>query len=171
MRLIKVFCFCLISFGSYSQVEFSRSVERKIQKGIDAHMGFSIYDYEPVSSMPELGLRKNHIFKVEKNDKIFGYFAVEKSMGQYDDFDFIVFFNDNLEILGVQLLNYRENYGYEISSKWWLSQFKGKKEGKRMEYKHDINGLSGATISAKSITDSVKILSKNMFFWKYMDII
>ena len=62
-------------------------------------------------------------------------------------------------------------YGYEIASKWWLSQFKGKKEGRRMEYKHDINGLSGATISAKSITDSVKILSKNMFFWKYMDMI
>ena len=92
-------------------------------------------------------------------------------MGQYDYFDYLVVFNSDLTIKKVKILHYREDYGYEISSRWWLSQFLGKKAGKEMRYKDDIDALSGATISAKSLTDSLKILSQNMFYWKTMDII
>ena len=60
---------------------------------------------------------------------------------------------------------------YEISSKWWLSQFIGKKAGKDMKYKENIDALSGATISAQSITESLKILSKNMLQWRDLDLL
>ena len=35
----------------------------------------------------------------------------------------------------------------------------------------DIAGISGATISAESITSSLKILSSNMLYWKSLSII
>ena len=40
-----------------------------------------------------------------------------------------------------------------------------------MKYQENIDALSGATISAQSITESLKILSKNMFQWRDLDLL
>lgn len=171
MRIIFFLFFLFFSIFNYAQVDFSKSVEKKVNKVVGSYLDIELFDYEVVNSIPQLGLKENHIFKVLNNGEHIGYFVLDQSMGQHDSFDYLVVFDKNLTIRTVKLLNYREDYGYEISSKWWLSQFRGKKGGKQMKYKDDIDGLSGATISAKSITDSLKILSQNMFYWKNMDMI
>ena len=170
IKFLFVFIY-FFSFLTYSQVEFSTSVEKKAVKTINNYFKIKEFDYHAVHAFPSLGLKENHIFKIYHNEKNIGYFAIDQSMGQYDNFDYLVLFDSNLKILTVKLLAYREDYGYEISSKWWLSQFIGKKSGDKMEYKQDIDALSGATISAKSITNSLKILSNNMLYWKDLEMI
>ena len=64
-------------------------------------------------------------------------------------------FDLNLKIKKVKVLIYRENYGGEISSKRWLSQFIESPEDDSFVYGDNISAISGATISVKSITESI----------------
>ena len=132
------FLFFFISFYSYSKVEFSDVIRKKVVKTIKQYFDSEECAYNPISSVPGLGLQENHVFQIFNNEENIGYFALEQSMGQYDNFDYLVLFDQNLEIVAVKIITYREDYGYEISSKWWLSQFIGKKAGKDMKYKENI---------------------------------
>ena len=55
----------------------------------------------------------------------------------------------------VKVLIYREDYGGEISSKRWLSQFLKSDNDDTYVYGDNISAISGATISVKSITASI----------------
>ena len=67
----------------------------------------------------------------------------------------MLLFDLNLKIKKVKVLIYRENYGGEISSKRWLSQFLESPEDDSFVYGDNISAISGATISVKSITESI----------------
>ena len=58
--------------------------------------------------------------------------------------------------------NSREDHGGEISSKRWLKQFFGFEKNQNIIYRKDIAGISGATISATSLTNSVNKVLKTM---------
>ena len=60
------------------------------------------------------------------------------------------------------MLIYREDYGAEIGSKRWLKQFIGKKNGEDLKYERDIIAISGATISAYSMTIAINNLLKSV---------
>ncbi len=79
--------------------------------------------------------------------------------GTYETFDYVVFFDESLTLLKMMVVDYPGDYGYEICSKNWLKQFVGY-QGKPLTYKADIDGISGATISAKSITSDIQSVHK-----------
>lgn len=75
----------------------------------------------------------------------------------YEVFDYALFLNEQLEILKVVVVDYPGDYGYEITSPGWLNQFIGYNGGD-LTYGSDVDAISGATISANSITwDIVKV--------------
>ena len=70
-----------------------------------------------------------------------------------------------------KILIYREDHGRQVGSQRWLKQFIGRKSGEKLVYGKDIDGISGATVSAKSMTlavnnvlESLQILKNNNFF-------
>lgn len=75
---------------------------------------------------------------------------------------FIVIFNTQLNIVKIKVLAYREDHGGEIGSKRWLKQFDGTPVQKELIFNKDIAGISGATLSAKSITQEVNKILKTM---------
>ena len=76
---------------------------------------------------------------------------------RYEHFDYMAILNKDLSIKKIKILVYDGEYGYEITSKLWLKQFIGY-EGKKLEYGTDIQAISGATVSAQSITDDIQLL-------------
>ena len=62
----------------------------------------------------------------------------------------------NIEIKRVEILTYNATYGHQITSKNWLKQFLGFNGKQTLKYGKDIQAISGATISAKSITEDIK---------------
>ena len=72
----------------------------------------------------------------------------------YEDFYYAIFFNLDLTIKLVKVLEYDSEYGYEICAKRWLQQFVGNK-GCDLQYMKDIDGISGATVSAQSIVSDI----------------
>jgi len=56
----------------------------------------------------------------------------------------------------VEILTYRESYGFEVANAGWLSQFIGKSSGSALEMNQDIRNISGATLSSRHVTEGVK---------------
>ena len=76
---------------------------------------------------------------------------------RYEHFDYMIILNRDLSIRKVKVLVYEGEYGYEITSKLWLKQFIGYC-GENLNYGSDIQAISGATVSAQSITDDIQLL-------------
>ena len=60
------------------------------------------------------------------------------------------------KVLGIEILEYRESYGYEIRNPKWRKQFVGKKPNEPLRLNHDIYNISGATMSCRHVTEGTK---------------
>lgn len=97
-------------------------------------------------------------YLLDGEDQI-GYAVLTSAKGRHDYFDYIVIYDADLTILRVRVFEYRSDHGYEICNKKWLSQFEGS-NGCKLEYKKDIDAISGATYSASSITEDISFLCR-----------
>ena len=83
----------------------------------------------------------------------------------------MVIFNNDLSIRKIKVLIYRESWGGEIGSNRWLRQFVNADKNEKFIYRKNISAISGATISVKSMTQSInnlleeiEVLYNNQFF-------
>ena len=97
------------------------------------------------------------------SDKLVAFLAISRAKSRVDFFDYMIIYNPDLSIKTIQVLAYREDYGGEIASNRWLKQFEGKKNAEEMKFGDDIQGISGATISARSLTIDVQEVSKFIY--------
>lgn len=109
---------------------------------------------------------ETEIYKLVDNNRLLGYMVLNKAFScrvggcaawspgadesNYDPFYYVVIVGPSLTIDTIKILEYYSEYGYEITNKHWLAQFSGK-TGCNLTYQRDIDGISGATISAKSM--------------------
>ena len=114
---------------------------------------------------------KASLFQVVAVDKVLGYAYIGKAPSKTDQFDYLIILDKELIIKKSKVLVYREDYGAEIGSKRWLKQFIGKSGKDQLKYQRDIMAISGATISALSMTQAINqfladlnILHKNNIF-------
>jgi len=94
------------------------------------------------------------VYRCTNTNKEEFYALFTQSKGRYDYFDYLICLDSELTIQKVSILKYRSEHGGEIASKKWLAQFIGYSEGE-LRYKKDISAISGATISAGSITEDI----------------
>jgi Na+-translocating ferredoxin:NAD+ oxidoreductase RnfG subunit len=107
-------------------------------------------------------LKENTFYQLSNGVGLAGYMYIDKAQSKFDTFDYMVIFNPDLSIMTSKVLLYREDYGGEITSKRWLRQFDDKANGENMGLGDDIQVISGATISCRSITAGINKLSKNI---------
>ena len=97
-------------------------------------------------------------YSISEHDSIIGYLAVTDAPSKFHMFDYYILFDNKAEILKVEILHYRENYGAEICSKRWLKQFVSIDTKNSQAYNNSVDGISGATISVNSLKyDLLKI--------------
>ena len=101
-------------------------------------------------------------YSISEDDSIIGYLAVTDAPSKFHRFDYYVLFNDKEEILKVEVLHYRENYGGEICSKKWLKQFVGIDTENYSNFNREIDGISGATISVNSLKHNLLKISNKL---------
>lgn len=83
------------------------------------------------------------------------YILPDIAPSRSEKFSYLLYFNEKKEIIGVDVLEYRENYGYEIDYSYFRDQFKGKDDPKKIRFGRTIQNISGATISAQSLTNAI----------------
>jgi len=146
----------------------SNKIEALIQKEVTAVFDIKKYTKQVVQVSNEINqtlpikITETNFFTIKSDNQVIGYYYYGQAYGKADYFDFIVIFDTNLMVSKVKILAYREDHGGEVGSRRWLNQFIGKSTDKNLEYQKDIAAISGATISAKSITNEINKVFKTI---------
>ena len=183
-NLIKItftICCFLLMIGYATAQERTNKVNKKINKGIaklwPERSMEEVAIATDLSYELELFFEDNQVKELVEKEESVGYMLLRRGYGcqiggcgsgtyadgatcsadggTYETFDYVVFFDKDLTILKMNVVDYPGDYGYEICGKNWLKQFVGYK-GEKLKYKLDIDGISGATISANSITSDIQ---------------
>jgi hypothetical protein len=108
----------------------------------------------------------HQLFEVYNADTISGYSMITRALGckiggcdkpskdtlTFEQFFFLTAFDKYKKIKQVRVLEYTSDHGYQIANKGWLKQFE---HGRTFEVGTNIDGITGATISVKSITQGI----------------
>lgn len=165
MRKILVIIFIGLTFLSF---DLPKSTLKKIDKTIASLWPEQIVSKNAINIGAEkkaklsFKLDDNLLYKITNNNKPEAYLFLSKAKSKISHFDYMIIYNMDLTIKNVKMLIYREEYGGEIGSKRWLKQFIGKSNPAKMKFGHDIQNISGATISARSMTNDVKKVTKQI---------
>lgn len=163
-RMRKLPKLILISLGlSLACLSANASLSARVQKRMDKmlkkELGTAMFNREIITIEDKnlsFDIESYNLFKLSLEKTLKGYILVDEAMGRYHSFSFLVYVNPDLEIQKVYVLQYDEDYGSEITSKKWLQQFKGFNPQSEFKYKQNIDAISGATISSKSITKGIR---------------
>lgn len=72
-----------------------------------------------------------------------------------ETFSFVLYLTSSGAVVDVDVLTYRESYGYEIDYPMFRRQFHGTTDPQSIRFRRSIQNISGATISARSLTHAV----------------
>lgn len=158
MVLIKFYFFFHLTISSLLSINSSSQdliIDKYLEKKIDNSINkvFNAFDLQYVL------IKENKyrlIYEISNDKKHLGFFSLCRAKSMYDVFDYIIIYDAESKIKDIKIFRYNEDYGYEIAARWFLKQFFEKKAGEKMSYNYDIDGISGATISAKSVTSDIK---------------
>jgi hypothetical protein len=87
-----------------------------------------------------------------------GYFIVDEVVGKHEFFTIAVGLNPDSSVRQIEIMDYKETYGYEVRNEAWRKQFTGKTSAAPLKLTDDIKNISGATLSCRHVTDAVKRL-------------
>jgi Na+-translocating ferredoxin:NAD+ oxidoreductase RnfG subunit len=87
-----------------------------------------------------------------------GYFMVDEVVGKHEFFTIALGLNADSSVKQIEILDYKESYGYEVRNEAWRKQFTGKTSTASLKLGDDIRNISGATLSCRHVTDAVKRL-------------
>ncbi len=96
------------------------------------------------------------VWKAFAESRFLGFFILDYVIGKHLVIDYAVALDPQGRVLRVEILQYRESYGGEITNEDWLKQFVGKTSRDPLEIGQDIRNISGATLSSRHVTDGIK---------------
>ncbi len=162
--------FFLLIITSIGLVSFSipQNLKKKVTKEIKKTFNIEAFTLskvivpDSINNQLKWKINKDNLLKISIEDKTIGYAFIDKAPSKTDEFDFLVLLDVNLIVAKTKVLIYREDYGGEIGSRRWLKQFIGKTSKDKLKYEKDIIAISGATISASSMTIAINNFLRNL---------
>ena len=85
-----------------------------------------------------------------------GYVIVDRVVGKHEYITLAVGINPSGTVKQIEIMDYKESYGYEVREAPWRAQFVGKSASSPLQLNGDITNISGATLSSRHVTDGVK---------------
>ncbi len=158
------FIFILIALLVLSFKTMQSDYYYKVRKPVSKLFEIDNFNLEilPFLNTEKLSVLNKENFRAIVKDSIIGYTILDKANSKFRYFDYLVILDDKLQIKLVKVLVYREDHGDEIQNKRWLKQFIGFKKNNRAVLNENIDGISGATISVKSLTNKIDQILKDL---------
>jgi Na+-translocating ferredoxin:NAD+ oxidoreductase subunit G len=110
---------------------------------------------EAKSGVP-VKIEGNKVTYAYEDARLLGVLFVDHVLGKHEIIDYSVAISPEGEVLGIEILEYRESYGYEIRGAKWRKQFVGKKPTAPLRLNKDIYNISGATMSCRHVTEGTR---------------
>jgi hypothetical protein len=150
---------------------YTKNMERKVFKSLSKIYEGKELEVKELTSRIEIPknqfLIESTVLRIAtKEDANLGHVVIARAPSKTATFDYYLIFDSQWVLKEAKVALYREDYGGEISSKRWLSQFYGAKQGTQFQVGEDIAAISGATISVHAMTRSLNhiLAALNSFF-------
>jgi Na+-translocating ferredoxin:NAD+ oxidoreductase RnfG subunit len=85
-----------------------------------------------------------------------GYFVIDEVVGKHELITYAIGLTADGAVKQIEIMDYRESYGYEIRNSRWRGQFTGKTPADALKLESEIQNISGATLSSRHLTEGVK---------------
>lgn len=160
-----------------SAFQVPTKLQKKVKKEIINVFETEKFTLENISVSNQINQRlpiavtTTNFHKILVNNKCIGFVFLEKAPSKTAEFDYLILLDNSGTIVKSKVLIYREEYGGEIGSTRWLKQFIGVKSSQKLTYMNEIDAISGATISVKSMIKSVNDVLKTVHLLKENKII
>jgi Na+-translocating ferredoxin:NAD+ oxidoreductase RnfG subunit len=99
---------------------------------------------------------KLYLWQILQDEKVIGWAVIDNVLGKVQPITYLVIFDATMTVTQVQVLRYREQYGGAVQNPVWLNQFKGFQADAGFRLGEDIDGITGATLSANALARGVK---------------
>ena len=165
-------CLCIllqVLFAFTYKIEDPNArLQQKMNKAISDLFNAKEIKLEQVSVPKDIQKEMNFqaetdfIYGIKIDDKLEAFAYLGQANSMKDVFDYLVILNTDLNILKSKVLIYREQHGRQIGSQRWLKQFIGMDTSSQPKLGENIQGISGATISARSMTQATHQVLNNL---------
>lgn len=102
--------------------------------------------------------KEQKAWKAYEEDTFLGWFIVDKVIGKHEFITYATAISPEGEVLGIEIMDYRETYGGEVNETHWKQHFVGVNQRSPLRLEEDIPNISGATLSCRNVTNGVKRL-------------
>ena len=140
--------------ATYLTVEQAQQTIFPGQKLTRANITLTSVQAREIERRSDANVRHKEIqlWKVDKG----GFFVVDEVVGKHEFITYAVGLNADGTVKQIEIMTYRESYGYEVRNADWRAQFVGKDASAPLKLNQDIKNISGATLSCRHIADGVK---------------
>ena len=88
------------------------------------------------------------------------WFIVDQVIGKHENIDMAFALTADGKVKGLEILTYRETYGYEVANPKWRAQFHGIDHRQHLDLDKQIRNIAGATLSCRHITEGINRLTQ-----------
>jgi Na+-translocating ferredoxin:NAD+ oxidoreductase RnfG subunit len=96
------------------------------------------------------------VWQVSENGRPAGWFFVDEVYGKHEFITYAVGLDAEGRVRQIEILDYRETYGYQVREAAWRAQFAGKTLADPLKLDGDIQNIAGATLSCRHLAEGVK---------------
>jgi Na+-translocating ferredoxin:NAD+ oxidoreductase subunit G len=97
-------------------------------------------------------------WQVMQGDQPLGWFLVDEVIGKHEFITYALGISPLGEVIGVEILVYRETHGGQVHESEWREHFHGKTLADPFELDNDVPNIAGATLSCRNVMNGVKRL-------------
>ncbi|MEZ4721009.1 MAG: FMN-binding protein [Flavobacteriales bacterium] len=171
MKRLAPYMFILSIVLTFGFTPMEKTLEKVLKKTFDD------YDFttEAIAVPDSIKAAIGNLYAIKINDTVEAYACFSTAFGckvggcakpsdpnatAYETFDYVIVFNHDLSIRALDIANYPGAYGYEICRKGWLKKFVGKTP--TLKLGEDVDGITGATISAQFLIDDINFVKASL---------
>jgi len=104
-------------------------------------------------------------WRARRDEVVLGWMLVDDVIGKHEFITYAAALSTAGEVLGLEILSYRETHGGEIRESEWRANFTGRTVADPLRLGRDVPNISGATLSCRNVTDGVRRL---LVIWDLM---
>ena len=98
------------------------------------------------------------VWQAMAKGKMIGWFFVDQVIGKHELITYALGVNSDGSVRQLQIIEYLETYGSQVRYPNWRDQFVGKTVKNPLQIDSDIDNITGATLSARHLTDGIRRL-------------
>jgi hypothetical protein len=154
---MKTLIIVLLLLSSFSASSFSQRIARDVARIVEQEYGKNNLEITPLQKDSNLPDFVKQIWVVDLQDGSKNYLYQFDIKGRAHVFDALLLLTSKADVLQVGIINYPSNHGINVTNKRWLKKLRFESD-KKYSYGENVDALSGATISAINLLNSIEAI-------------